>query len=65
MADSDAAAGCATIIGFLIVAAIVLYIIYWTVQVMMAGGALYGAWIALRNYVLAFAANVKPERVPA
>ena len=64
MADSD---GCfpalAGVIGFVIVAAIVLYIIYITVQVMAAAGALYGAGIALRNYGLAFAKHVKPERV--
>jgi hypothetical protein len=49
----------------LIVAAvvIVLYLIYLAVQVLVAGGAIYGAGIALRNYGLAFANNVKPRRV--
>lgn len=42
---------------------IVLYLVYLALHVLVAGGALYGAGIALRNYGLAFANNVKPRRV--
>ena len=66
MSDSnDLFSGCAGLVAILAVVAIVIVVVYLLVQVLVAGGAVYGAAIALRNYGLAFARNVKPQRVPA
>lgn len=64
MSDSgDLAGGCIGLALILTAVVIVLYLIYLALHVLVAGGALYGAGIALRNYGLAFSHNVKPRRV--
>lgn len=63
---SDAGEAIGGLIGlFLILAVVVLilYLLFLALQVLIAGGALFGAGISLRNYVLAFTHNVKAEMV--
>ena len=60
--DGEAIGGLMGLFLMLVVVVIVLYLIFLALNVIVAGGALYGAGISLRNYGLAFAANVKPER---
>jgi len=59
MADADDVWGC---VGGLFLIMLVVTAVTIAVMAMMSVGSLYGAWTALRNYGLAFAANVKPER---
>jgi hypothetical protein len=66
MSDSDNQIGGLIYLALIVTAVvIVLYLIYLALHVLVAGGAVYGAGIALRNYGLAFANNVKPRRVAA
>jgi hypothetical protein len=66
MSDSDGMIGGLIYLALIVTAVvIVLYLIYLALHVLVAGGALYGAGIALRNYGRAFANNVKPRRVAA
>lgn len=64
MADSSDLIGGLIYLALILTAVIiVLYLVYLALHVLVAGGALYGAGIALRNYALAFSTNVKPRRV--
>jgi len=62
MADSDELAGC---IGGLFMAMLVVTAVIAAMMVLMSLGTLFGAGTALKNYYLAFANNVKPERATA
>jgi hypothetical protein len=64
MSDSgDLVGGLIGLALIVIAVVIVLYLIYLALHVLVAGGALFGAGISLRNYALAFRNNVRPERV--
>lgn len=60
MADGDDLAGC---IGAAFMVVLVISAIVAAVMALMSLGTLFGAGTALRNYGLAFANNVKPQRV--
>ncbi|HSK80659.1 MAG TPA: hypothetical protein VLQ45_29665 [Thermoanaerobaculia bacterium] len=60
MADGDDLAGC---IGGLLMVILVVSAVILAVMAVMSLGTLFGAGTALRNYGLAFANNVKPQRV--
>ena len=61
MADnSDDLAGC---LGVVFMIALVVAVVMLAVMTLMSAGALFGAGTALHNYGLAFANNVKPQRV--
>jgi hypothetical protein len=59
MSDADDVWGC---VGGLLMVIVVVTAVVIAVMALMSVGSLYGAGTALRNYGLAFAANVKPER---
>lgn len=64
MSDSGDLIGGLIVLALIVVAVvIVLYLVYLALHVLVAGGALFGAGISLRNYALAFQNNVRPERV--
>jgi len=60
MSDADDVWGC---VGGLLLIFVVVAAVITAVMALMSVGSLYGAGTALRNYGLAFANNVKPERV--
>jgi len=60
MADSDDLGGC---IGAVLMIALVVAAVMIAVTALMSLGTLFGAGTALHNYGLAFANNVKPQRV--
>jgi len=60
MADSDDFAGC---IGAVLMIALVVSAVMIAVTTLMSLGAVFGAGTALHNYGLAFANNVKPQKV--
>lgn len=60
MADSDDFAGC---IGAALMIALVVSAVMVAVMTLMSLGAVFGAGTALHNYGLAFANNVKPQKV--
>jgi hypothetical protein len=60
MADSEDFAGC---IGAVLMIALVVSAVMIAVMTLMSLGAVFGAGTALHNYGLAFAGNVKPQRV--
>jgi hypothetical protein len=60
MADSDDLGGC---VGAAAVIVLVVVAVMLAVMALMSLGALFGAGTALHNYGLAFAHNVKPQRV--
>lgn len=60
MANDDDLAGC---LGGLFMVALVVAAVMVAVMTLMSVGALFGAGTALRNYGLAFASNVRPQRV--
>jgi hypothetical protein len=60
MADGDDFAGC---IGAAFMIVLVVSAVMAAVMILMSLGTLFGAGTALRNYGLAFANNVKPQRV--
>lgn len=62
MADGDELAGC---IGGLFMMALFVAAVIAAVMVLMSLGTLFGAGTAIKNYYLAFANNVKPERAAA
>ena len=55
-------AGCIALILIIGVVTLIGWLIYRAAPYLLGGAALYGAGIALRNYCLAFANNVKPRR---
>jgi len=59
MSDADDVWGC---VGGLLLIMLVVTAVTIAVMALMSIGTVYGAGTALRNYGLAFAANVKPER---
>lgn len=59
MADADDVWGC---VGGLLLIMLVVTAVVVAVTALMSVGSIYGAGTALRNYGLAFAGNVKPER---
>jgi hypothetical protein len=59
MADDDGIGG---MIGALFMFVLVVTAVVLAVMALMSVGAVYGAGAALRNYGLAFANNIKPER---
>ena len=61
MADSEDLWGC---MGVVLLVAVVVAAVTLAVMTLMSVGAVFGAGTALRNYGLAFAGNVKPQRVP-
>jgi hypothetical protein len=66
MADGDMIGGLISLV--LVVAAIaaaVVIVYYLLVYVLLPAGALFGAFTALRNYVQALVANIRPERAPS
>lgn len=60
MADSDDLGGC---IGGAVVIVLVVTAVMLAVMTLMSLGALFGAGTALHNYGLAFAHNVRPQKV--
>jgi hypothetical protein len=60
MADGDELAGC---IGGVLMVVLVVSAVMVAIMTLMSVGALFGAGTALHNYGLAFAGNVKPQRV--
>lgn len=64
MADAEDFSGCILLVLVLAAIAIALYIAFLVAQLMFGVGAVYGAVIAVRNYVRALLHNVQPERVP-
>ena len=60
MADGDDFWGC---VGALLWISVVVAAVILAVMTLMSLGGLFGAGVALRNYGLAFANNVKPQRV--
>jgi hypothetical protein len=60
MSDADDVWGC---VGGLLLIVVVVMAVVTAVMALVSVGSLYGAGTALRNYGLAFANNVKPERV--
>ena len=59
MADDDGIGG---MIGALFMLVLVVTAVVLAVMALMSVGSIYGAGTALRNYGLAFANNIKPER---
>jgi len=62
MSDGDDVWGC---VGSLLLITLIVAAAVLAVMALMTVGSLYGAGTALRNYCLAFANNVKPERAVA
>jgi hypothetical protein len=60
MADND---GVGELVGALFWFALVVAAVITAVMALMSVGSLFGAGTALRNYGLAFANNVRPQRV--
>jgi len=54
-------AGCIALILIVGVALLIGWLVYRVAPYLLAGAALYGAGIALRNYGRAFVNNVKPR----
>lgn len=64
--DEDAIGGLIGLVLIMVAVVVVVVMVYFLLfYVLLPAGALYGAFTALRNYVQAFASNVRPERVPA
>jgi hypothetical protein len=63
MADSDSGEAIGALIGGLLLVMVVVTLVTMAIMALMSLGALFGAGTALHNYGLAFANNVKPERV--
>jgi hypothetical protein len=55
-------AGCIGLILLIAFAALIGWLLYRASPYLMTGAAIYGAGIALRNYGLAFANNVRPGK---
>ena len=55
-------AGCIVLALIIGVVLLIGWLLYHASPYLLGGAALYGAGIALRNYCLAFANNVKPRR---
>jgi hypothetical protein len=60
MADSE---GVGALVGALFWMVLVVAAVITAVMALMSVGSLFGAGTALRNYGLAFANNVRPQRV--
>jgi hypothetical protein len=60
MADGDDLWGC---VGVLLWVSVVVTAVILAVMTLMSLGGLFGAGTAVRNYALAFANNIKPEKV--
>lgn len=61
MADGDSGLG--TLLGAFLLMVLVAAAVVTAVIAVMSVGSLFGAGTALRNYGLAFANNVRPQRV--
>ncbi len=53
---------CLMVILWILIIVVIVVAVFYAVQILAVAGAVYGAGIALRNYVLAFYHNVKLER---
>ncbi len=63
MANNDSGELIGQLIGGLILVMVVVTLVAMAIMALMSLGAVFGAGTSLYNYGLAFANNVKPEKV--